>query len=130
MAQQRIVITLSPDEYKKLQEKISGTSFTPSQAVKNMVLRELEMPQTTLPLETLIKTLDDYIFSHPGGELYVFTPFLDQNRWYQFDTSTKRTLSWHLRKMEKSGYCKKKESGTLKNGTNLYKIVEQGGGEK
>ncbi len=125
----RILITLDDEAYGKLEARCAE-SYSPSQMAKQILLKELGMatPKNEPPLVTLIEELDRFVKNNPGKKMYILEPFAD--RWHLFDTGTKRALSWHLRKLEKSGYCKKLEENQLNNGTHQYQILEQKGDEK
>lgn len=118
---QRVYVTFNANEWKLLTEKSKEFGFSPSQMVLYMVRGELGIPKTNTipPVATLQKEQENYLRIMKSGEtLYVSTPFAD--RWWDFDTSTKRALATHLKKLEEKGLCEK-TGKKLPNGTNQYR---------
>lgn len=115
----RVVITLSVKEFEALEALGNEFGYTVSQMAKHILLGELGLPPTnSTPIQTLKKELEDYVRGlKKGGTCYVTSAFGD--RWWDFDTGTKRAMAWHLKSLEEKGLCKK--TGKKRpNGTNQY----------
>lgn len=119
----RIVILLEDKkEFPALEALSAEFGFSASQMAKYILLGELGLPRTnSSPVQALKQEQEDYVRSLKKGQVcYVTSAFGD--RWWDFDTGTKRALAWHLKSLEDQGLCEK--TGKKRpNGTNQYRRI-------